>query len=129
MHAFVVRRYLPFEDTAHTTGDEVVITNLGRTAAVIYDVSAITKDDEYLRSASMRRGYDSELIPFPDLPKSLAPGDVFTAWFSVSLAGEAAGRDFGYVVTYANTSTRSKSREEFAELVVKATHTPPPHRG
>lgn len=126
VHAFVMRAYLQFGEEARTDGDEIVIVNLGRTAAVIYDVRALTKNDEHLKSESMPRGYKSEPIAFPEMPQSLVPGGVLTVWFSKGLAGEDAGRDYGYVVTYANTSVRPKVRTEPLELVVKATDAPPP---
>lgn len=129
VHAYVMRSYERFGDNdtdVHVDGDEVVVVNLGRTAAVIYDVRALRSDGAGLSRQSMPRGPDSTMVPSPELPQSLAPGGVLTAWFSAALVGEPAGQEHGYRITYANTTARPKVRTEPVNLIVKATKAPPP---
>lgn len=126
VHPFVVRSYLKLGNAAHADGDEVVISNLGRTPAIIYDVRALDGKGGVLKTAKMPRGYEQVDVPFPDLPQSLAPGGVLKVWFSTGLAGESAGWKHGYVITYANSSVRRRVRTEPQEMIVKATDNPPP---
>jgi len=126
VHSFVVRSYLQLGKAVHVDGDEVVISNLGRTAAIIYDVRVLDGKGGVFKAATMTRGHDQTDVHFPDLPQSLAPGGVLKVWFSTSLAGEAAGIEHGYVVTYADSSVRRRVRTDLQELIVKATNDPAP---
>ncbi|MFJ2369211.1 hypothetical protein [Microbacterium sp. NPDC087665] len=128
IHPFVVRNYLQFGNAVHADadGDEVVISNLGRTAAIIYDVRAIDGKGGHLKTAAMPRGHDQVGVPYPEMPQSLAPGGVLKIWFSTSLAGEEAGKKHGYLITYANSSVRRRVRTTPQEMIAKATDDPAP---
>lgn len=60
VHAFVVRNYVALGGISHPDGDEIVIVNLGRTSAVIYDVRALDgkggKSEGKVDAAGIRGG-------------------------------------------------------------------------
>lgn len=124
VHAFVVRSLLQLGDIKHTDGDEVVIVNLGRTSAVIYDVRALDGKGGNLRAKVMPRGYNHEDVPFPEMPQSLAPGGVLTVWFSSNLISPEAGLEHGYRIEYANVGVLRRVRTTPHLMVVKATANP-----
>lgn len=101
-------------------GDEINIINTGRTAGIVSDVRAITANDRYLRAKSMPRGPSHTPVEFPSMPQSIAPGGVLQIWFSAGLAGEKAGVDHGYRVTYIDTTSRALLKGKPRHLVVKA---------
>jgi hypothetical protein len=125
IHGSVVRNFIALGPKAHPDGDEVVITNVGRSTAIIYDVRAITADERHLKAAATPRGLAATLVPFPELPTSLKPGEVLTVWFGTALAGVDAGIKHGYMITYTDTGTISREGK-LRELTVKATDEPAP---
>lgn len=81
VHPFVVRRYLKLGNAAHSDGYEVVISNLGRTPAIIYGVRALDGKGRVLKTAKMPRGYEQVEVPCRDLPERMAPGGVLRCGF------------------------------------------------
>jgi hypothetical protein len=122
----VQRGYVMVGAKAMHDGDEVVIVNLGRSAAIVYDVRALTEDGRRLKAASMSRGTENKTVLFPPMPQTLDKGAVLPVWFSTALAGERAGRDHGYVITYTDTGGWGRRVGTQKELTVKATSETPP---
>lgn len=119
VHASVMRRRLMFEaDQSVVDGDEVQIFNLGRSASVIISVQARTAAGKLLSAKSMPRGFENDPVEFPALPVTLQPHGVLTVWFSKALAGEEAGIEHGYQITYLRPGLLRATKQR--TLIVKA---------
>lgn len=100
-------------------GDEVTVLNIGRAPMILKDIRVITADGKRRRTDEGKRGPDGKRVPFPALPASVPSGDVLSAWFPSSLAGETSGVKHGYEITTLRPGGFFRRSTREAKIVVK----------